>query len=155
MKHFVKKTLIVTAIAIIINPMLAQASDANTKAYCNNNWKQASPGWTNISSTHGVTIINKTKVALVYDIYFDNAIQYPKMREMPLDYTDAPYTPNAHAEYHVKLEPGQRYDFGEITIQKLAGFPKRGVYKTWATTIVKFNGALLDKCDHYTNIEIS
>ena len=146
-----KKILALIAISI---PVIACAKDPNVKAYCNNNWKQSTPGWTSVGSQHGATIINKTKVALVYDIYFDNAIQYPKNRQMPLDYSDAPYTPNAHSEYHFKVEPGQTFYWGEISIEKIAGFPKKGRYKTLATTIVKYNGILLDNCEHYTNIDI-
>jgi hypothetical protein len=139
---------------ILFTAIHAYAKDPNVKAYCNNVWKEAPPGWVSIPSKHGVTIINKSPLPLVYDIYFDNAIQYQKTREMPLDYSDALYTPNAHQEYHWKIEAGQTLNYGEVTIEKIAGFPKKGRYKTQATTIVMFNGVVLDSCVHETNIDI-
>lgn len=151
-----KKLIIASIAGVVVLGLtpLAHAKDPNVKAYCNLNWKESTPGWTSVGSQHGATIINKTPTALVYDVYFDNAIQYPKSREMPLDYSDAPYTPNAHTEYHLKVEPGQTLHYGEISIEKIAGFARKGRYKTIATTIVKYNGALLDNCVHYNNIDI-
>lgn len=148
-----KKYLLATAIIIAL-PLVAQAKDPNVKAYCSDVWKQATPGWTSVSSTHGVTIINKSNQVLVYDVYFDNGIQYPKMREMPVDYTEAPYTPNAHQEHHFRIEAGQTLYFGEVTIEKLAGFPRRGHYKTHSYTTIMYNGHLLDQCEHFNSIDI-
>lgn len=147
-----KKVIIAILIA---SSSIALAKDPNVKAYCDNVWKQASPGWVDISSQHGATIINKSPTALVYDIYFDNAIQYPKMREMPLDYSEPPYTPNAHHEYHLKVESGKTLYWGSIPISKVAGFPQKGRYKSSATTTIMYNGTLLDQCVHYTNIDIN
>ena len=144
----------VLAASVLLLPLLAQAKDPNVKAYCSDVWKQATPGWTTVASTHGVTIINKTPTPLIYDIYFDNQIQYPKMREMPLDYSEAPYTPNAHQEHHLRVEAGQTLYFGEVTIEKLAGFPRRGHYKTKTLTTVMFAGHLLDQCVHFNSIDI-
>lgn len=143
-------------IAIIVGSLsfAAHASDPNVKAYCSDVWKQSTPGWTSVSSTHGVTIINKSQQALTYDVYFDNQIQYPKMREMPLDYSEAPYTPNAHQEYHLQIEAGKTFYYGEITIEKLAGFPKRGHYKTKSLTTIMYKGILLDQCVHFNSIDI-
>jgi hypothetical protein len=143
-------------IAIIVGSLSfsAHAKDPNSKAYCSDTWKQSTPGWTSVSSKHGVTIINKTSSALIYDVYFDNFIQYPKMREIPLDYSEAPYTPNAHQEFHFKVEAGQTFYYGEVSIEKVAGFPKRGHYKTASTTHIKYNGVLLDSCIHYNSIDI-
>jgi hypothetical protein len=135
-------------------PMIACAKDPFSKAYCSDTWKQSTPGWTSVASKHGVTIINKTSSALIYDVYFDNFIQYPKMREMPLDYSEPPYIPNAHQEFHFKIESGQTFYYGEVSIEKMAGFPKRGHYKTASTTHIKFNGVLLDSCIHYNSIDI-
>jgi hypothetical protein len=148
------KMLLGTLFAAMMIPIVVQAKDPNVKAYCNNIWKETQPGWSNVASQHGVTIINKTPFALVYDVYFDNAIQYPKAREMPLDYSDAPFIPNAHQEYHFKIESGQTFYYGEVEIQKLAGFPRKGRHKTQATTIIKYNGVLLDNCIHYNNIDV-
>lgn len=143
------------ALAILISlPIVACAKDPNVKTYCSDVWKQSPPGWTAISSQHGVTIINKSPTALVYDIYFDNAIQYPKNREMPLDYSEAPFTPNAHQEQHFKVEAGQTLHYGQVEISKLAGFPHKGKYRTRSTTIVFYNGALLDNCTHYNSVDI-
>lgn len=133
---------------------MAQAKDPNSKAYCSDVYKQSTPGWTTVSSKHGITIINKTNTALVYDVYFDNLIQYPKLREMPLDYSEPPYTPNAHQEFHFTIQPNQTFYYGEVSIEKLAGFPKRGHYKTISTTVIKYNGTLLDSCIHYNSIDI-
>lgn len=133
---------------------IAEAKDPNVKTYCSDQWKQSTPGWTAVSSTHGVTIINKSQQTLTYDVYFDNQIQYPKMREMPLDYSEAPYTPNAHQEYHFQIAAGQTLYYGEVTIEKLAGFPKRGHYKTKTLTTIMYKGILLDQCVHYNSIDI-
>jgi len=133
---------------------LAQAKDPLVKAYCSDVWKQSTPGWTSVSSTHGVTIINKSQQTLTYDVYFDNQIQYPRMREMPLDYSEAPYTPNAHQEHHFSIAPGQTLHYGEVTIEKLAGFPKRGHYKTKSLTTIMYQGHLLDQCVHFNSIDI-
>ncbi len=148
------KKLVLIGILTIGLPLVAKAQDPNVKAYCNNNWKQASPGWVDVGSEHGATIINKSPSTLTYDIYFDNAIQYPKLREMPLDYSDAPYTPNARVEYHIAVESGKTLYWGTIPISKVAGFPKKGRYKSSATTTIKYKGTLLDQCVHYTNIDI-
>jgi len=150
----VKRVRYFTGILIIGLTSLVHAKDPNSKAYCSNIWKQSTPGWTSVDSQHGVTIINKTSNALVYDVYFDNLIQYPKLREMPLDYSDAPFTPNAHQEHHFRVEAGKTFHYGEVSIEKMAGFPKRGHYKTASTTHIKFNGVLLDSCIHYTSIDI-
>lgn len=147
-----KKILLTTLLAFI--SLAAQAKDPNVKAYCSDVWKQTTPGWTNVSSTHGVTIINKTPTPLIYDVYFDNGIQYPKNREMPLDYSEAPYTPNAHQEHHFRIEAGQTMYFGEVTIEKLAGFPRRGHYKTHSYTTIMYQGHLLDQCEHFNSIDI-
>lgn len=144
---------LVAAILISI-PMIACAKDPLVKAYCNDSFKEATPGWVSVASKHGVTIINKSPTALVYDIYFDNAIQYPKNREMPLDYSEAPYTPNAHQEHHFKVEAGQTFYYGEIGIEKIAGFQRKGSYKTQATTMIFYNGRLLDNCIHYNHVDI-
>lgn len=143
------------ALAILISiPVVALAKDPNVKGYCSDVWKQSTPGWTSVSSQHGVTIINKSQQTLVYDVYFDNQIQYPKLREMPLDYSDPPYTPNAHQEYHFEIKAGQTLNYGQVTIEKLAGFPKRGHYRTKSLTTVMFKGVLLDQCVHFNSIDI-
>lgn len=147
-----KKFLLTTLTALL--PLTACAHDPNVKAYCDNIWKTASPGWVSISSLHGVTIINKTTKNLVYDVYFDNAIQYRKSREMPLDYKEAPYTPNAHEELHFSVASGQTLYYGEVGIEKIAGFQTKGRYKTRATTHIMYNGVELDSCEHYTNVDI-
>ncbi len=144
---------LVAAILITI-PMIACAKDPLVKAYCSDTWKQSTPGWTSVASTHGATIINHSQQTLTYDVYFDNQIQYPKLREMPLDYTDAPYTPNAHQEYHFQIAAGQTLYYGEVTIEKLAGFPKRGHYRTKSLTTIMYQGHLLDQCVHYNSIDI-
>lgn len=149
-----KRARYITGLLIIGLATLAHAKDPNVKAYCNDVWKQSTPGWTSIASQHGVTIINKTSSPLIYDVYFDNYVQYPKLRIMPLDYSDAPYTPNAHQEFHFKVEAGQTFHYGEITIEKMAGFQKRGHYKTASTTVIKYNGISLDDCIHYNSIDI-
>jgi len=76
------------------------------------------------------------------------------MREMPLDYSEAPYTPNAHQEHHFSIAPGQTLHYGEVTIEKLAGFPKRGHYKTKSLTTIMYQGHLLDQCVHFNSIDI-
>lgn len=143
------------SLVLIALPIIACAKDPNVKSYCNSTFKIASPGWTPIASQHGVTIINKSPNALVYDVYFDNAIQYPKVREMPLDYSEAPYTPNAHAEYHFKIEAGKTFYYGQVNVEKIAGFQKKGIYRTKASTIIKYNGVLLDNCQYFNTIEIN
>lgn len=148
-----KKCILMSLVALSVSA-LSYAKDPNVKAYCNLNWKESTPGWTSVGSQHGVTIINKSPTALVYDVYFDNGIQYPKLREMPLDYTDAPYTPNAHQEYHFKIEAGQTFYYGEVNIEKIAGFPKKGRYKTHAYTTIMYQGHLLDQCEHFNSIDI-
>ncbi len=147
--------LLLTGILSLGLPLVVHAKDPNVKANCNLNWKQSNPGWTSIPSQHGITIINKTPTELVYDVYFDNAIQYPKAREMPLDYSEAPYRPNAHQEYHFKIKPGQTMYYGEISIEKVAGFPHKGRYRTRATTHIMYNGAVLGDCVYYNSIEIN
>lgn len=147
-----KKYLLAT-LALI--PLTACAQDPNVKAYCDNVWQTSPPGWVNISSEHGVTLINKTPVTVTYHVYFDNAIQYPKYRELPLDYSEPPYVPNAHTEYHFTLESGKTLYWGNITIAKVAGFIHRGRYKTSATTTITVNGSVLDQCVHYTNVDIT
>lgn len=143
----------VSALVLGLTP-LAHAKDPNVKAYCSDVWKQSTPGWTSVSSTHGATIINKTQQTLTYDVYFDNQIQYPKMREMPLDYSEAPFTPNAHQEYHFQIAANQTLNYGEVTIEKLAGFPKRGHYRTKTLTTIMYQGHLLDQCVHFNSIDI-
>jgi len=154
--HRMKTLMLISTVGALFVALssLAQAKDPNVKAYCNDAWKQSTPGWTSIASQHGVTIINKTSTVLVYDVYFDNLIQYPKSREMPLDYSESPYTPNAHQEHHFRIEAGKTFHYGEVTIEKIAGFPRRGHYKTASTTVIKFNGVLLDNCIHYNSIDI-
>ena len=142
------------AILIVGFPLIACAKDPNVKAYCSDQWKQSTPGWTSVSSTHGVTIINKSPQTLTYDVYFDNQIQYAKLREMPLDYSEAPYTPNAHQEYHLQIEAGKTFYYGEVTIEKVAGFPRRGNYKTKTLTTIMYKGTLLDQCVHFNSIDI-
>ncbi len=146
------KKYLLTTLALI--PLTVLAQDPNVKAYCDNIWKQSPPGWVEISSDHGATIINKSPATLTYDIYFDNAIQYPKSREMPLDYSEPAYTPNAHMEYHLNVESGKTLYWGTIPISKIAGFAKKGRYKVSATTTIMYKGALLDQCVHYTNVDI-
>ncbi len=145
------KKLICTTLALI--PLTACA-DPNVKAYCDNIWKQSTPGFTEISSEHGVTIINKSPITQTYDVHFDNAIQYQKLREMPLDYSEPAYTPNAHQEHHLVVESGKTLYYGPVNIAKAAGFIHRGRYKTSATTTIIINGRLLDQCVHYTNVDI-
>ena len=143
-------------IAIIVGSLsfAANAKDPLVKAYCSDVWKQSTPGWTNVESTHGATIINHSQQTLVYDVYFDNQIQYPKMREIPLDYSEAPYTPNAHQEHHFSISAGQTLYYGEVTIGKLAGFPRHGHYKTKTLTTIMYQGRLLDQCVHFNSIDI-
>lgn len=135
-------------------PLIACAKDPNVKAYCSSVFKEGPAGWLNVDSQHGVTIVNKSHVAITYDVYFDNAIMYPKIREMPLDYSNPPYIPNAHKEHHFLVQPGQTLHYGQETIAKLAGFPQKGKYPTEAITTVTFNGVLLDQCVHYNNVFI-
>ena len=145
----------ITILALLcLSAISAYAKNPNVKAYCNNRFVEASPGWVSVPSQHGVTIINKSATPLVYDVYFDNQIQYPKLRDMPLDYSEPPYIPNAHKEHHFTVPAGQTFYFGEVTIEKQAGFIKKGHYKTKALTTVMFNGVLLDQCQHFNNIEI-
>lgn len=146
-----RKTILALLCLSAIN---AYAKDPNVKAYCSDVYKESPPGWVNVESMHGVTIINKSKTAITYDVYFDNAIQYPKTREIPLDYTNPPYVPNAHQEHHFYVQPGQTLNFGEVKIGKLAGFPRKGRYPTESITTVIFNGILLDQCIHYNNVFI-
>lgn len=150
-KYLIASTLIMSLSFLTYQ---AQAKDPNVKAYCSDQWQEAHRGWTSVSSKHGVTIMNKTNIPLVYDVYFDNWIQYPKQREMPLDYSEPPFTPNAHQEHHFTLQPGQTLNFGEVSIEKMAGFNQRGKYKTQSTTIIKYNGSMLDMCMHYNTIDI-
>lgn len=148
------KKLLITTLAALI-PLTACAQDPNVKAYCNLNWKGSTPGWTSIASQHGVTIINKSPKTLIYDVYFDNAIQYPPMREMPLEYKEKPYTPNAHQEHHFSIASGQTLYYGEVNIEKIAGFQTKGRYKTKATTHIIYNGAELNSCVHYNTVDIN
>lgn len=147
------KKYFLTTLALL--PFAACAQDPNIKAYCNNIWKTSSPGIVNISSEHGVAVSNKSKITLVYHIEFDNAVQYGKLREMPLDYSDPPFTPNAHMEYDLRLEPGKTYYYGPVNIDKNAYFEKRGRYQTKAITTIKIGSAILDKCEHITNVDIA
>ncbi len=146
-----KKYLLAT---LVLLPLVACAKDPNVKAYCNNVWQTGSPGFVSISSEHGVTITNKSAVTITYHVYFDNAIQYPKLREIPLDYAEPDYTPNAHADYSITVEAGKTLYYGPFNITKYAGFIKRGHYKTSATTTITINGTVLDQCVHYSSVDI-
>jgi hypothetical protein len=150
-----KKKLGMTFAILLLATSIAQAKDPNVKAYCDNKWQQGTPGLVNISSEHGFTIINNYPIAMTYHIEFDNAVQYGKLREIPLDYSEPPYTPNAHLEYDLKLEAGKTYHYGAVSINKDAYFFKRGRYKSSATTTIKLNGVVLDQCVHETNVDIN
>lgn len=147
-----KKHLLAT---LALLPILAYAKDPNSKAYCENVWKSGNPGIVTISSKHGVTIINKSPLVQTYHITFDNAVQYGKLREMPLDYSEPPFTPNAHMEFDMTVEPGRTVYYGPISIEKGAYFFKKGRYQTKATTVIKVGHIELDKCDHITNVDIT
>jgi hypothetical protein len=146
------KKLLLTTLALF--PLAAFANDPNSHAHCNNIWKESPPGWVSISSEHGFTITNKSPSTLTYDIYFDNFIQYPKFREMPVDYSEPPYTQNAHSEYHLEIASGKTFQFGPVNIEKPAPFTKKMRYKTSAYTTIVYKGTILDQCVHYTNVDI-
>ncbi len=149
-----KTTIIVSSLFFLINPVLTHAQNKDVLAYCAPIHQYDKHGVVDISSDHGVTIINKTGVKQNYHIYFDNAVQYPRVREMPLDYSSPEFTPNAHFDFELVLENGKRYDLGPVINSKKAYFDKKGIYRTRATTIIKVNNITIDNCVNYGLAEI-
>lgn len=149
-----KKLLLTSSIALLLCP-LAHADEKFVKGYCTAVYQEGTVGYINVVSEHGFTIINNLGKPTTYRIDFHNGVLYGKLKEMPLEYKNDVFTPNAHEMMEITLQPNQRYDYGTKHIYKPAFFPGKSFYKIDAITVIQANGKILHTCMNTNYIKVN
>lgn len=149
-----KKLLLTSSIALLLSP-LAHADEKYVKGYCKPVFQEGTVGYIDVVSEHGFTIINNLGKTTKYRIDFHNGILYGKLKEMPLEYKNDVFTPNAHEMMEITLAPNQRYDYGTKHIYKPAFFPAKRFYKINAITAIQADGKILHVCINTDYIKVN